>query len=273
MVKRVLGLTVVVILIGAAGAYVLSAGQGTPKTSAAAPPATDVAKMPLVNINVVQIKPELVDEWMEFQKSETMPALQKAGVRTRTAVATVIGPAFEYAFLTRPENFAERDGDNPIVKALGRDGARAYAQKNRRFVASQRSYVARMRTDLSYQPDPTAQLPVAVISNYTIVPGHMADFESYIRNDMTPAHKQVKSGGFLVYQGLFGGEGNSFVVAALMHNFAELDNGPAITRAYGAAKAAAIQQKLGGFVTRVERTVSRQVPELSFSPRAVSENR
>ena len=136
MVKRVLGLTVVVILIGAAGAYVLSAGQGTPKTSAAAPPATDVAKMPLVNINVVQIKPELVDEWMEFQKSETMPALQKAGVRTRTAVATVIGPAFEYAFLTRPENFAERDGDNPIVKALGRDGARAYAQKNRRFVAT-----------------------------------------------------------------------------------------------------------------------------------------
>ena len=66
---------------------------------------------------------------------------------------------------------------------------------------------------------------------------------------------------------------NTFVVATLMRNFAELDTGPAITRAYGAAKAAAIQQKLAGFVTHVERTVSREVPELSFRPRTVSENR
>ena len=275
MVKRVLGLTVVVILVGL-GAYVVSAGQGAPKTTPAAQttaPPTDVSKMPLVNVTVVQIKPELVTDWMEFQKSEAIPALQKGGVKERTGIATVIGAGFEYVLLTPATNFAARDGDNPIVKALGQDGARAYAQKNRRFVASQRTYVVRVRTDLSYQPDPTAQLPVAVVSEYTITPGHASDFENFIKNDVTPAHKQVKTGGFAVYQGLFGGEPNTFVVANLMKNFAELDSGPAITRAYGAAKAAAIQQKLAGFVTHIERTVSREVPELTFRTRAVSENR
>jgi hypothetical protein len=229
--------------------------------------------MPLMNVTVVQIKPDLVNEWMEFQKSDTIPTLQKGGVKERTGVTTVIGPAFEYVFLTPATNFAARDGDSPIVKALGQEGARAYAAKNRRFIASQRTYVVRVRTDLSYQPDPSAQLPVAVVSEYTITPGHTADFENYIKSDVMPAHKQVKSGGYEVYQGLFGGEPNTFVVANFLHNFAELDNGPAVTRAYGAAKAAAVQQKLAGFVTHIERTVSHYVPELSFHARTVSENR
>jgi hypothetical protein len=276
MVKRVFGLTVVVMLVGAAGTYVLLAGQAAPKSAAAAQGSaqpTDVSKMPLVNVTVVQIKPELVTEWMDFQKNEAIPTLQKGGVKERTGITTAIGQSFEYVFLAPATNFAARDGDSPIVKALGEEGARAYGQKNRRFIASQRTYVVRMRTDLSYRPDPTAQLPVAVVSDYTIAPGRAPDFEGYIKNDVMPAHKQLKTGGFGVYQGLFGGEANTFVVATFMRNFAELDNGPAMAKAYGAAKAAAIQQKLAGFVTHIERTVSREVPELSFRPRTVSENR
>ena len=100
---------------------------------------------------------------------------------------------------------------------------------------------------------------------------HAAEFENYIRTDMTAAHKQMKTAGFMVYQGLFGGDGNTFVVATLISNFADLDKGPAMVQAYGAARAASIQQKLSGIVAHVERTVSRQVPELSFRTRAVSE--
>jgi len=275
MVKRVLGVTVVVILIGAAGAYVLSARQA-PKDPAAQQSSsqpTDTSKMPLVNVTVVQIKPDLVNEWLEFQKTETIPALQKAGVRERTGVATVIGPSFEYVLLTPTTGFAARDQGNPIVKALGEDGARAYAQKNRRFIASQRTYVVRARTDLSLPPAQGSQLPVGVVSEYTVTPGHAPDFENYIKTDVMPANKQMKTGGSMVYQGLFGGEPNTFVVANLVRDFAELDKGPAITRAYGPAKAAAIQQKLAGFVTHVERTVSREVPELTFHTRSVSQNR
>jgi hypothetical protein len=277
MVKRVFGLTVVVILVGLVGVYVLSARQTAPKSAAggqsAPAAAADISKMPLLNVTVVQIKPELVTEWMDFQKNETIPMLQKAGVKERNAGSTVVGPAFEYVFLTPAKAFADRDGDSPPVRALGQEGARAYAQKNRRFIASQRTFVVRMRTDLSYMPDMNAALPVAVVSEYSIAAGRVADFENYIKTDLTAAHKQLKTGGFTVYQPLFGGNGSGAVVVAFMHNYAELDQGPAITRAFGAARAAAVQQKLAGVVTHVERTLSHYVPELSFKTKAVTENR
>jgi hypothetical protein len=284
MVRRFLVVTAIAVSLAVIGATALgqqsapksapAAAKETPQTPAAKPAtSSDTSKMPLVNVNVVHIKPELLTEWQDFQKNEVIPTLQKAGIKQRTAIATVVGPAFEYVFLTPTTNFADRDAGSPIVKALGEEGARTFGQKNRRFIDSQRTYVVRMRTDLSYQPDANAKLPIGVVSDYSIAAGRAADFESYIKTDMTAAHKQLKTGGFLVYQTLFGGEGNAFVVVTMLPNFAEVDKGPAITRAYGAARAAAIQQKLAGIVTHVERVLTRQVPELSFQSRMTSENR
>src|SRR5262249_6673858 len=159
--------------IAVAGQYIVSAQEASRSQTSTNP--TNASRMPLVAITVVQIKPELVDEWMEFQKKETMPALQKAGVKDRAAFVTSVGPSFEYAFLTPMTNFAARDGENPIQKALGQDGARAYGQKARRFINSQRTYVAVSRTDLTYVPDPNAKLPVAVISDFSIAQGRGAD--------------------------------------------------------------------------------------------------
>ncbi len=278
MVRRTVGLTVVAVSLAMVGAH-LTAQQSAPAAKApaaakSAPQPASATPLPRVAVTIVQIKPELIDEWQDFQKNETIPTLRKGGVTGRNAFVTAIGESFEYAFLSPVTSFADRDGDSPIVKALGQDGARAFGQKNRRFIAQQRTYVATVRTDLSYQPTPTANLPVVVVANYSIAAGHNTDFESYIKNDLTPAHKQMKTGGFVVQQALFGGDGNSFVVATLLPNFAELDKGPAVVRAYGQARAAAIQQKLAGIVTHVERTVVRMVPELSFqASRPTSDNR
>jgi hypothetical protein len=87
------------------------------------------------------------------------------------------------------------------------------------------------------------------------------------------AHKQMKTSGLVVYQGLFGGDGSEFIIATLAHDFAELDKGSAMRLAYGAERAAAIQKKLAGVVTHVERTVVREVPELGFRTLTSSENR
>ncbi len=281
MVRRIVVVTVIAVSLAMVGAHLAaqqSAPKSAPATQAKAPAAPkpaaapDLSKMPLVNVAVLEIKPELLTEWQDFQKNEAIPTLQKGGVRERMAVATAVGQAFQYVFLTPNVKLSDRDGDSPIVKALGQDGARAYGQKARRFIANERTYVVRLRPDLGYQPDPNAGLPVAVVSDYSIAAGRGADFEAYLKNDVMPAHKQLKTGGFMVYQGLFGGDGNAFVVVTMVHNFAELEKGPAITQAYGEAKARAIQQKLAGIVTHVERTLSRQVPELSFRARAMTDH-
>ena len=54
---------------------------------------------------------------------------------------------------------------------------------------------------------------------------------------------------------------------------AELDKGPAVRLAYGAERAAAIQKKLAGVVAHVERTVVREVSELSFRMGSSTEDR
>jgi hypothetical protein len=245
-----------------------SAPKAAPQTRTQAQ--ADTASMPLVAVTITQVKPDMLLEWQEFQKKETMPTLQKGGVKLRSAYQTVIGPAFEYAFLTPMANLAERDGDSPQVKALGAEGARAMGERARRFIVSTRTIVVRQRTDLSWTPSPSmAGNPVAVISDYSIAAGKTAEFENYIKTEVMPAHKQVKSPGFSVFQTVFGGEPN-FVVATAAPNLAALDQGPAITRAFGPAGAARAQQKLAGVVTHVERTVVRLVPDLSFGAPAPS---
>lgn len=258
------------VVFGQAAPVQKSAAAGAPK--AQAPAATpSIGSMPLFMVTISQLKPDTLVEWQEFQEKETLPMLQKAG-QQRRVFQTVFGPAFEVATLTPARNIAERDGESPVVKALGAEGARAYAQRGRRFVASQRTIALRLRTDLSWVPDPNASLPIAVLSNYSIAAGRAADFESYIKTEVMPAHKKLKTGGYSVYQTQFGGE-PTFYVATLVATFAEIDKGAAQTRAFGQAAAARGQQKLAGVVTHVERTVIREMPGLSVPARPMSQTR
>jgi hypothetical protein len=218
----------------------------------------------LLSINVVHVKPELVVEWQEFQKNETIPALQKGGVRQREAWQTAIGDAFEYAFVTPMASLAARDEPSPIVKALGEEGARAYGTKNRRFVVSSRSFLIRTRPDMSYQPPGSEPPKLAVISALSIAPGRSTDYVNYVKNDILPIQKKAQAQGYLVSQTMFGGDGNEFVTLSLVNSFADLDKGPATVRVLGAEGAAKLAAKTAGIVTHVERKIIRYNADLSF---------
>src|SRR2546426_5171510 len=104
MVRRTVGLAVGAVSLAMVGAQ-LTAQQSAPaaKAPAAAKQAPQTAAampLPRAAVTIVQIKPELVNEWQDFQKNETIPTLRKAGVTERTALTTVFGESFEYIFLT-----------------------------------------------------------------------------------------------------------------------------------------------------------------------------
>ena len=218
----------------------------------------------LLAITITHVKPELLTEWQEWQKSEVMPTLQKGGVKQRDAWQTVIGESFEYAMVTPLANFAERDGQSPILKALGEQGAQAYGAKNRRFITSVRTLVVAERPDLSHAPEMKEPPKLGVLSVMSIVPGKLADFENHVKTDVLPLQKQAQSVGYLVSQTIFGGDGNEFVTLTLVNSFAELDKGPAAVRVLGAAGAAKLSAKTGGIIAHVERSVIRYDPNLSF---------
>jgi hypothetical protein len=231
--------------------------QQPPKSGSEAAPPPE-----LLSVNVVHVKPELLTEWEDFQTKEAIPTLQKGGVKVRDAWRTVIGENYQFAFVSPLANFAARDESSPIVKALGQEGARAYGSKNRRFVASSRSFVIRMRPDLSYAAE-TWPPTLAVLSSTSIAPGRMNDYTNFIKNEILPVQKQAQTP-YLVSQTIFGGDGNEIVTLSLVKTFADLDKGPATMRVLGPEGAAKLTQKTAGLVTRVERTVIRYVPDLSF---------
>ena len=233
--------------------------QKTPQTK------TEGAAVPqFLAVNVVHVKPELALEWEDFQKKETIPTLQKAGIRQRDAWRTAIGEAFEVAFLTPMASLAVRDEPNPMVKALGEEGARAYAAKNRRLIASSRSFVIRTRPDLSYAPTSNESPKLGVLSSLSIAPGRITDYENHVKTDVLPIQKKAQSLGYLVSQTIFGGDGSEFVTLTLVNSFAELDKGPAAVRVLGPEGAAKLSAKSAGIISRTERIVIRYDPELSF---------
>lgn len=134
---------------------------------AAAKPA--LPKREMIQVTVVKVKPDLLNEWLEFQKNETIPMLQKAGATRRDAWQTgIFGDAGMYAFVVPIENFNQYDGDNPPLRALGAEGARAYAEKNRRFIVSSHTYAEQTRPDLGYEVKMSGPPKLALLSNVQI---------------------------------------------------------------------------------------------------------
>lgn len=220
-----------------------------------------------LHITVMRVKPELVTEFVDFQKNETIPALKKAGVTSRDVWVTgVFGESFEYVFVTPIEKFAQYDSPSPIVRALGEEGARAYGAKLRRFLTSQHSYAVRMRPDLSYQGKMTWPPKLAVVSWNRVAPGRSMEYEAYIKNDVLPAMKKAEVAGFLVSQTTFGGNGNEYVSLVLRDNFAHLDKGPPAVQALGQEGANRLSQKTAGLVTNTERSIAHYNPDLSIAP-------
>ncbi len=220
-----------------------------------------------LSISVVHVKPDMLTEWMDFQKNEMIPTLQKGGVKRRGAWQTVaFGKAFEYVFVTPIDSFAQYDGESPIQKALGQEGMQTLLAKSHRFLSSVHTYAVRTRPDLSIEPKSTDPPKLAVVTVSEVAPGRFLEYESFIKDDVLPVLRKAGIAGFLVHQAVFGGSGNEYVSLVLLDKFADLDKGSPFVRVLGQEGANKLAQKTVGIVVHVERTLSRYNTDLSFGP-------
>lgn len=236
------------------------------KAPAKAQPAAAPAKREMLQITVVKIKPELVTEWLAFQKNETIPMLKKAGIVRRDAWQTaVFGDGAMYAFVTPIESFTRYDGDAPAVRALGAEGARSYAEKNRRFVDATRTYAEQTRPDLGNDVKMTAPPKLALLSDVQIAMGKVPAYEALIKSDVLPVMRKAHLG-YVVTQTVLGGDVSSFTTLIFYDSFADIGLGHPFQRILGAEGERQLSTKAAGIVTHLERSVIRYVPELSFGP-------
>jgi hypothetical protein len=219
-----------------------------------------------LSLNIVRIKPDRIREYVEFQKSETIPALKKAGQTGRDAWRTAtFGETYQIAYISRIRAFEQYDTPNPIIKALGEAGYQAYLAKVRPMIEGQTIQAVRTRPDLSYVANPATRPTLGILTTVDVHGNKLLDFEAYLKNEWIPALKKGGGTHYEVLQVMYGGLTTQYMTFVGLSNFAELDKGHPVTRALGEAGLMQMMAKHGGFAQRIERSIIRLDPELSFS--------
>jgi hypothetical protein len=220
-----------------------------------------------LSVTVVHVKPDAVTEFLAFVRNESNPVMRRGGIRQQEAFVTAMfGDLFEYAFVAPITGFAQFDGQDPIVKALGEEGARSFGEKRRKLVSSVHRYAMRTRPDLSILPTTATPPKLFLVSWITVAPGRAQEFESFIKNDMLPVIKRAQVPGYLVSQVLFGGATNQYVLLTARDSYADLDKGLPWEQVLGREGASKLLQKGAPYIAHVERSIVRFVPELSIMP-------
>lgn len=252
-------------------AFLVSAGlvfcaqQNLAQTPSPTPAA---APSQLLSITAVSVKPEAVAEFQNFMKTTTNPALKKGGLQWRAVWqnTTAAGDSFEYIIVAPVEKLAEFDSPSVLEKGLGSQGFAAWQVKAGSLVNTVRRFIVRTRPDLSFEAKRTAPPKLAVVASVHVGVNRNTEFENFVKSEYLPVMKQAQVS-YMVSQMIFGGDTNEYVTLTLQESFADLDKGPVIAQVLGADGAMKLVQKVpSGVVTRLERSISKFVPELSLMP-------
>lgn len=216
-------------------------------------------------VQVIRLKPDMVNEWIALQRDEVIPAQKKAGVKSRTTLVTQVGNSFEYTILTPFPTWAGFDEPPPLVRALGAEGAAAVNAKLRKSILTQSSYMTN-RVDSLTIPAPDA--PVWRIAVRRALPGKMAEFVAYYRAEVLPGLRKAKAdgkiaGSTIAIRGV-GAQSGEFTTVTYYAKFADIDAGDPLVLALGRESADAINAKGAQLSTATQVIVRRRIADLSF---------
>lgn len=217
-------------------------------------------------VMVSQIKPEARQEWDAYQK-EISAAYKKAGVPSRAVLETVFGDLNEFISVTPLAKFSDMDGEGPLVRALGADGAAKLRRRGAALVTSQRRFASLASQDLSIQTKTSEPEPYAMVTTLTLAPGKVQEFNAYMRDDYIPMLKKAQVANFWVNQTVFGGQSER-VTVRLMKKLGDIDGGPLARRALGAEGAQKLAAKATGLTTSSRTSIVRYRADLSYEPAA-----
>jgi hypothetical protein len=241
---------------------------------AAQTPAPDPMKPRLLQLTIVTLRPDMVKTYIDYQKSDVIPAMQKGGVKWRDSWRTAtFGDLFQVGHVTDVTGLDQYDSPPPVQKALGDEGYAAYRAKVGGMVTSVKTYLMRTRPDLSYMPDPAYQPKLVILTVVDVAADKIAEFEAFIKNDWVPALKAGGGKSYQVSQVVYGGSTTQYHTLVGVDSFADIGKGHPVTRALGEEGVVKLMAKSGAYTSHVERSVIRLDPDLSFMVKTTSETK
>ena len=216
-----------------------------------------------MRVDIVQVLPDKLDEYIELQIEDVNPALQRAGVPYRSSWRTAeFGNTYERLFVTPIANLADYDTGGPLARVLDPDRLTRIRDRVRRCTQARQSYAIRYHPEMSVEVDNPSGLFLAQVATVQIAPGRQAEWEAFLLENL-PKFRDADVV-FGVYELAFGPGPTSCQIVENHSTYAALEQPTILERAFGDQAAEAVAA-LGGVVMSVERTVLRYDAELSFS--------
>ena len=216
-----------------------------------------------MRVDIMQVLPRELDEFIEIQLEEVNPALQRAGVPWRSAWRTAeFGNTYERLFVTPVESLADLDFGGPLARVLEPERLARVRDRVRRTLSSRQSYAVRYRPELSVESDDVSGLSLAWTTTIQVAPGRTADWEEFLRENLG----QFRGADvvFGVYERVFGPGPATWQIVENHSSFSELGRPTILQRTFG-EQADLVAARLAGVLLSIERSVLRYDPELSFS--------
>ncbi len=240
-----------------AGACVLAAAFATGGLSQTPAPQRS-------RITIIRVKPDMLDEFVDLQKNEVVPALKKGGMKSRTVYQTALfGNLTEFTIVAPFDKFAEFDAEGPQLRALGAAANARLGQKLRKCIESANSFLLTSQTGLS-NPIPGGTPPSMIVTTRVrVASGKMPDFENLVKTEILPGFKEAKIA-LLVSRRGTGANPNDIGFTTPLANYAAMDLPSPFVRALGQEAAAKLGSRFNGLATIIETVARRRMPELSF---------
>jgi len=214
------------------------------------------------DVDIVQVRPEKLDDFNELYQEEINPALQRAGVPWRSAWTTgAFGETYERLLITPMAGFADLDTGGPLGRVLSSRELDRVLGKLREYTASRQSYGVLYRDDLSVESDDVSGFPIIRMTNLEIATGRAADFEAFLRSNL--GNFRTQGIVFGVYHRQFGPGPVVWQVVENLRSYAELARG-GILRGFGDEEGEKVMSSLTGVIIRVERSVLEFDASLSY---------
>jgi hypothetical protein len=110
--------------------------------------------VPMIRVMRSRVKPDKVNEYIALLKSETLPAMKKAGLKLFAVSQVRYGaPNTEFISVSGINCWADLDGGLPIQKAMGEEGYQRFLAKLRPLIIESEADVFRFVPDSSYSPN------------------------------------------------------------------------------------------------------------------------
>lgn len=231
-------------------------------------PAAHAQETEWMQVDIVNVVPNRLDDYVELQLEEVNPALQRAGVPWRSVWRVAeFGNSYELQLVTPMSSLAQYDTGGALARVLEPDRRLRLVDRLRRMTVSRKRYAIRYRPDVSVEADEVGGLSLARVTTVEIAPGRGADWERFMLSAL-PNFSGANLV-FGVYERVFGPGAASWLIVENYSSFAQLEQPSLLVRAFG-EEADAASARVAGVVTSIERTVLRYDAELSYSAIPVS---